>query len=95
MNDIGWHFENFTAQMVKHATKEFQLTNFEYQEIECYLHKHEDRFNSILDSLNEDDKKFVKEYITNQVYKVSCANDCLYLQGYKDCVKLLDKLGVI
>ncbi|GKX30991.1 hypothetical protein SH1V18_34710 [Vallitalea longa] len=95
MNDFAWYFDNFTAHMVEYVSKHYKLTNMEYQEIESYLHRYENRYNLIIESLDENDRKFMREYIRKQLYEISCVTDCLYLEGYKDCVKLLNNIGVI
>ncbi|WP_432664900.1 hypothetical protein R9X47_01395 [Wukongibacter baidiensis] len=95
MTDVKEHFSNFAAQMLKTAYRDFRNTDLEYQEIECYLSKHSERLDEILSSLNEKDKEFVEKYISKKFYGGTCANENLYIAGYKDCVKLLRELGVV
>lgn len=45
----------------------------------------------MLNSLNEEDRDFTKEYINKTAHKESCSN----IVGYKDCVKLLREFGII
>ena len=95
MEDFRWHFNNFASQMLTIAYRDFKRTDLEYQEIECSLNKYSDRFNAILSSLSEEDRKFTENYISKQSYEASCANESLYIAGYKDCVRLLKELGII
>lgn len=95
MSDVKEHFNNFASQMLTTTYRDFRNTDLEYQEIECYLNIHIERFNDILSSLNKEDKKFVEDYISKQSYEASCVNESLYIAGYKDCVKLLRELGIL
>lgn len=95
MSDINEHFNYFASQMMKTTYGEFISTDLEYQEIDCYLSKHSKRFDEIISSLNEEDREFAEDYISKQSYESSCVNENLYIAGYRDCVKLLRKLGVL
>lgn len=79
MEDFNWHFNNFTSEMETSAFRKFKNTDSEYKEIEYYLSKHSDSFQSILSKLDSEDKKFVKEYIDKQTYQASCCSNHLYL----------------
>lgn len=95
MEDFRWHFDNFISEILNTAFRYFRDTNREYKEIKCYLDSHSNRFDEILNSLNEGDRKFAREYIDKTSYKASCCDESLYIEGYKDCVKLLKEIGVI
>ncbi|GKX29367.1 hypothetical protein SH1V18_18470 [Vallitalea longa] len=95
MSDIIDHFNNFAVHMLKTTYNDFINTDLEYQELDCYLDNNRQKFDTIINSLNEDDREFAKEYITKQSDKLVCANQCLYLASYKDCIKLLKLLGAI
>lgn len=95
MEDFRCHFDNFTSEMHITAYRHFIETDREYKEVQYYINKHEKRFNDILKKLNEEDKKFVTEYIDKKMYKASCSSNELYIIGYKDCIKLLRELEVI
>lgn len=95
MEDFRWHFGNFTTRMIDIAYKRFVDTDREYKETEYYLNKHGDRFDEILNSLSDEDRKFAKEYISKSSYKEACFNESLYITGYRDCVKLLKEIGII
>lgn len=95
MSDVAEQFGVFASHMMTKAYKEFRCTDLEYQEVECYLNKHSQRFETILDSLAEDDRTFIENYISKQSYEALCTNENLYIAGYKDCVKLMRELGVL
>ena len=95
MANIKEHFNDFASQMLTTAFRDFRSTDLEYQEIECYLDVHSGRFDEILHSLSKEDREFAEDYISKQSYGASCANESLYIAGYKDCVRLLRELGVL
>ncbi|GMQ62172.1 MULTISPECIES: hypothetical protein [Vallitalea] len=95
MIDITEKFNYFAVKMLDATYRDFINTDVEYQELDCYLDNNKHRFETIINSLNEQDGKFVKEYITKQSDKLTCANQCLYIASYKDCIRLLKLLGVI
>ena len=95
MEDFNWHFGNFTTEMQTLAYREFTSTDSEYKEIEYYLNKHSDAFDKVLNQLNQEHKKFAKDYIDKQNYQASSVRESLYLAGYRDCVRLLKELGVL
>lgn len=95
MEDFNWHFGNYMSEMETMAFRKFKSTDSEYKEIEYYLNKHSDNFQSILNKLDLEDKRFVKQYIDKQTHQASCCSNQLYLEGYYDCVKLLRKLRIV
>ncbi len=95
MEDFNWHYGNFISEMETRAFRKFISTDSEYKELEYYLNKYSDNFLNILNKLNLEDKRFVKEYIDKQNHQASCCSNHLYLEGYNDCVKLLKKLRII
>ena len=95
MSNIIDYFNNFAVNMLKTTYTDFINTDLEYQELDCYLDINRHRFDMIIDSLNDNDKTFVTEYINKQLGKLTCANQCLYLASYKDCIKLLKLLNII
>ncbi|GMQ57320.1 hypothetical protein AN1V17_17150 [Vallitalea sediminicola] len=95
MLDITEHFNVFAIHMLDKTYRDFINTDLEYQELDCYLDKNKHKFETIINSLSEEDSKFVIAYISKQSDKLTCANQCLYLASYKDCIKLLKLLGII
>lgn len=95
MEDFKWHFGNFTSEMENTAYRYFIKTDRDYQEAEYYINRHKDKFDSILDKLSEEDKRFVMHYIDRQTFRASSSSNELYISGYKDCAKLLRELGII
>ncbi|GMQ57323.1 hypothetical protein AN1V17_17180 [Vallitalea sediminicola] len=95
MLDITEHFNVFAIHMLDKTYRDFVNTDLEYQELDCYLDKNKHKFETIINSLSEEDSKFVKAYISKQSDKLTCANQCLYLASYKDCIKLLKLLCII
>ncbi len=94
MEDFKQQFYNFVSQMHTKAYRQYKKEG-EQQEREQYLEKNRVKFDKILDSLNEQDRNFAEEYINNQTYEESCANESMYIAGYRDCVKILRELEVI
>ena len=95
MNEYKYDFEDFAAKMMKKASLAIKDSDLECQEIENYIVIHNDRFNSIINTLKSDDKTFCRDYTKKQIYLKEAINEDLYFAGYKDCVKLLKVLGVL
>ncbi|QOR34834.1 hypothetical protein IMX26_15435 [Clostridium sp. 'deep sea'] len=95
LTDFGYYFEDFTANMLKHVKNDFLKTDLESQELKCFLETNKDKYNIIINNLNNKDKEFINEYINKQQQLIQNAQDALYLAGYKNCVKLLRVMGVL
>ncbi len=94
MDDFKWYYGNFITQMYTNAYREITQNDKEWQQKEDYLKKNNDKLQQIIDTLNEQDKKFLKEYIINISNKDAGTSESIYIAGYKDCVKLLHELGI-
>lgn len=95
MGDIKECFGYFIFQMRTDADVTFVKTDVEYQELECYLISHKERYQSIIDKLPPEDSAFLSHYIEKQKHQIACANDTLYRAGYIDCIKLLRELKIL
>ncbi len=95
MRNFEYYFDNFTFEMHNMAYNNFIKTNREYIDVDNSLNRLEEKFNKLLGKLNEEDKKFLIDYIDKYGYKVACSGYEMYVTGYKDCVKLLKKIGAI
>lgn len=95
MADVNECFSNFAAEMRRATYQELIKTDLEYQELECYVDRYKDKFNQIINSLDEKDKVFMENYITTKLERDSCINESLYIAGYTDCIKLLKELTIL
>ncbi len=95
MEDFKWYYNNFISQMHTTAYRELQESDMKWHESTNYLDKNSARFEQVLDSLNEDDKNFVEEYMRHKVFEDASASENMYIAGYRDCVKLLREIGMI
>lgn len=93
--DFKKYFTSFAGDLITDAYREFKKTDQEYQETVCYLNNHSKRFDNIISGLNEEDTKFIEEYMNMQAHEAICMNENLYMAGYRDCVKLLKELSVL
>ncbi len=95
MEDFNWYFNNFISQMHTTTYRGLQERDSNWQESTNYLNKNSARFEQVLNSLNENDKHFVEEYMRHKVFEDAGASENMYIAGYRDCVKLLRELGMI
>lgn len=95
MEDFEEHFGDFVSRMQISAYRNSENVNVEYQEIGIHLKKCEEKFKDIINSLNEDDKKFIWDYIDKQSCEATCLYRDMYIAGYRDCIRLLKEIGVI
>ncbi len=93
MDDFKWFYSNFITQMYTSAYREI-IQDKEWQQNEDYLNKNRDKLQQLMETLNEQDKIFLNEYIKNISSKDAGISENMYIAGYKDCVKLLRELGV-
>ncbi|QUI25508.1 hypothetical protein HZI73_25855 [Vallitalea pronyensis] len=95
MNSIKEHFENFTFNMMKPAYEKFHRTDEEYQEACSYLQVNRHIFDRIMKSLAIEDSEFMVDYVEKSCYCASCSNQAMYIEGYRDCIKLLKELEIL
>ncbi|QUI23972.1 hypothetical protein HZI73_17460 [Vallitalea pronyensis] len=95
MEDTICFLEYYASQLMDNAKERYARTNLEYQEVECFLLQHKKRLDYIISDLNLSDKDFVKEYMQQHYYQETCMNEYLYIQGYKDCIRLLKEIEII
>lgn len=95
MIDIKEHFENFTSDMMKPAYERFQRTDEEYQEAYSFLEVNRNRFDHIMNSLSKEQRDFLQVYMNKDCFCASCSNQAMYVEGYRDCIRLLKELGVL
>ncbi|WP_304942823.1 hypothetical protein [Vallitalea guaymasensis] len=95
MEEFEEHFSDFVSHMQISAYRNSKKVNVEYQEIQNYLNKREEKFKEIINSLDEDDKEFIWDYIDKQSCEATCLYDNLYISGYRDCIRLLKEIGII
>lgn len=84
--------DDFIAQRLSIAIDRYKRIDLDYQEIECYLYKYQDKLDEILNSMEETHKVFLIEYMGKKYYEALCMNEYLYKEGYRDCIKLLKEL---
>ncbi|GKX29829.1 hypothetical protein SH1V18_23090 [Vallitalea longa] len=95
MEDFEKLFNDFLLQMQILTYREFTQTDIRYKETENYLNDLQDEFNRIINSLSDENKKFVRNYIDKESFKTTYVYEYMYLSGYRDCIKLLRKLNVL
>lgn len=95
MQDTKEHFENFTINMMKPAYERFQRTDEEYQEAYSFLEAHRNRFERTMDSLSKEQKDFLQRYMDKDCFCASCSVQAMYIEGYRDCIKLLKELEIL
>lgn len=85
----------FFAETELNILKEYKKGNKEYQRL-CDENIHNSRkMKDIYQKLNSKDIKLLETW-KNTVYRLTdMEKDILYLQGYKDCIKLLQFINLI
>ena len=66
-----------------------------YRNIKSARIKASKRYEDFLENLNAKDKEFLESYDSEGCLVDSIEREWLYLQGYKDCVKLLKIIEAI
>ncbi|WDV45722.1 hypothetical protein PV797_19850 [Clostridiaceae bacterium M8S5] len=68
-------FNNFATDMMLKEYNCFVETDLHYNKVKEFLESNSDRYNQILNMLEERDRDFIKEYISNMCKSYST---CLY-----------------
>ena len=83
----------FTEQQIE-SLRELRKSNSEYNNLRASHAKNSQKMDFILNNLPAQEKQFAEKY-QDEFYKINSIEfNWLYLQGYKDCIKLLSCLGL-
>lgn len=95
MDEVESLLEHVADMRIENILAELKQEDSEYQSYIERINKTSSKHDEIMNGLSEENKLFVEEYWMNFFDKVSIENKHLYYSGYKDCIKLLKRLGVI
>ena len=89
MNNFQENVQMFFTELMQDSFKTLKESNENYRDINASHVKASNRFYDIIRTLGEKDKQFAECFLEEKLLLDSIECDWFYLQGYKDCIKLL------
>lgn len=88
-------FEMVVSEMTENAVQELRETSEEQEQLCKEVSELAGKRQAVLEKLSPEDRQVLEDYLikTNLIADHDCQH--LYVQGAKDCVDLLKKLGVL
>ena len=88
-------FEMVVSEMTENAVQELRETSEEQEQLCKEVGELAGKRQAGLEKLSPEDRQVLEDYLTKT--NLVADHDCqhLYVQGAKDCVELLKKLGVL
>ena len=89
MSNFKDHVEMFLTELMQDSYKDLKEKDENFRDTKASHVKASDKFYKAIESLITSDKQFVEDYLEEKAMLDSIETDWFYLQGYKDCIKLL------
>lgn len=94
-NAFKENFDSYLIEMQEIAFQKLKAENEEYAGLRADIIDKSMEWGKVTKKLDPQDFQTYEEYSQCAMRTTCMEIDCLYLQGYKDCVKLLRTLEVI
>ena len=95
MNDFSFDFQNFIDERLNDIIYDLKEQSPKYAACRNYIKENCDRFKSIIENLPDEDREFMYTYEAKYFDRIAFEQGEFYYRGYRDCIKLLEWLGVI
>ncbi len=89
------NIQMFFTELMQDSLKNLRECDENYNDIQSSNTKNSNKFYDILNSLNEHQKQYSINFLEERTMLNSIEMDWFYLQGYKDCIKLLKLIEAI
>lgn len=95
MGNFRENMDLFITEQIEDSIRDLRKYDKGYDSI-CKNHAEASRkYEDIINNLNVSNKEFIEEF-KNEMYTIEAkVQDWLYLQGYKDCIKLLKLIEAV
>ena len=95
MGDFKENIDFFTTEAIQDSIRELRNVDEEHDYMRKNHAKDSERYEKILNTLNYENKEFLEKF-KDDTDEIECRiEEWLYLQGYKDCIKLLKMIEAI
>lgn len=95
MGDFKENIDLFLAESMNNCFIKLKEIDENYRGINDARIEASKKFEDFLDTLNSKDRQFLESYKSEGHLVDSIEREWLYLQGYKDCIKLLKMIEAI
>jgi hypothetical protein len=95
MGNFKENINLFLTESMNNCFIKLKQIDKNYQDINAARIKASQKFEDFLDTLNSKDRQFLENYKSEGYLADSIEREWLYLQGYKDCIKLLKMIEAI
>lgn len=95
MGDFKENIDLFLAEAIQDSIRKLRSIDEEHGYIRKNHAEASKKYEKILETLSDDDREFLEKF-KDEMYKIEGKiEEWLYLQGYKDCIKLLKMIEAI
>ena len=95
MSNFKENIDLFLAEAIQDSIRKLRSIDEEH---DCMRKNHAEaskKYEKILDTLSDEDREFLEKF-KDEMYQIEGRiEEWLYLQGYKDCIKLLKMIEAI
>ncbi len=95
MGDFKENIDLFLAESMNNCFIKLKEIDENYREINNARIEASKKFEGFLDTLSSKDRQFLESYKSESYLADGIEREWLYLQGYKDCIKLLKMIEAI
>lgn len=95
MGDFKENIDLFLAEAIQDSIRKLRSIDEEHGYIRKNHAEASKKYEKILETLSDDDREFLEKF-KDEMYEIEGKiEEWLYLQGYKDCIKLLKMIEAI
>lgn len=88
MGSFKENVDLFTAETIQESVRKLRNVDEEHDCMRKNRAEASKKYEKILDTLSDENRKFLEKF-KDEIYKIEGKiEEWLYLQGYKDCIKL-------
>ncbi len=95
MNNFNSAIVDFVSGMIEDTLSKLKMENTEYGKCRENEKNNVKKIAEILNKLPLEDKEFMESHESDVFNIAAIEQECLYKQGYIDCIKLLKTLRII
>lgn len=95
MGDFKKNIDLFLAEAIQDSIRKLRNIDEEHDYIRKNHAEASKKYEKILETLSDEDREFLEKF-KDEMYEIEGRiEEWLYLQGYKDCIKLLKMIEAI
>ena len=95
MSNFKENINLFFSETINNCLQKLKEADDNYRDINSARVKGSEKFENLLKTLSSKDREFLESYKDECNLADSIETEWIYLQGYKDCIKLLKMIEAI